>query len=200
MADETGFLSRWSRRKVQAMDGKVLPETAPTPVVPVLDAPGAPNDPEAAAPSTRAAATAPQPAPQPAPGTPAPTLADARLLTRDSDYARFVARDVDATVKNAALKQLFGDPHFNVMDGLDTYIDDYNLPDPLPGAMLRRMAQNSFLGLNAEPDDPARAATPVAAPPEAPPDEDLNLRLQPDDAARRPGPEPGAGEDPGREL
>jgi|WetSurMetagenome_2_1015567.scaffolds.fasta_scaffold05668_4 hypothetical protein len=196
MADETGFLSRWSRRKVQAKDGNVLPETAPTPDVPVLDAPGAPDAADAATPPARTAATAPQPTP----GTPAPTLADARLLTPDSDYARFVARDVDATVKNAALKQLFGDPHFNVMDGLDTYIDDYNRPDPLPRAMLRRMAQNSFLGLTAESDDPARAATPVAAPHEAPPDEDLDLRLQPDDAARRPGPEPGAGADPGREL
>ena len=30
------------------------------------------------------------------------------------------------------MKKLFSDPHFNVMDGLDTYIDDYGKPDPLP--------------------------------------------------------------------
>ena len=41
---------------------------------------------------------------------------------------------VDASVKNAALKKLFADPHFNVMDGLDTYIDDYGKPDPIPEA------------------------------------------------------------------
>ena len=33
---------------------------------------------------------------------------------------------------NAAMKKLFTDPHFNVMDGLDIYIDDYRKPDPLP--------------------------------------------------------------------
>ena len=30
------------------------------------------------------------------------------------------------------MKKLFSDPHFNVMDGLDTYIDDYGKPDPIP--------------------------------------------------------------------
>ena len=39
------------------------------------------------------------------------------------------------------MKKLFSDPHFNVMDGLDTYIDDYGKPDPIPLSMLRRMNQ-----------------------------------------------------------
>ena len=43
---------------------------------------------------------------------------------------------------NAALKKLFSDPHFNVMDGLDTYIDDYGKPDPIPPSMLRAHSQN----------------------------------------------------------
>uniref|UniRef100_B1XTZ3 Uncharacterized protein n=1 Tax=Polynucleobacter necessarius subsp. necessarius (strain STIR1) TaxID=452638 RepID=B1XTZ3_POLNS len=38
--------------------------------------------------------------------------------------------DVDPTVQQAALKEMFTDPHFNVMDGLDIYIDDYSKPDP----------------------------------------------------------------------
>jgi hypothetical protein len=58
-----------------------------------------------------------------------------------------VAEGVAPEVKNAALKKLFTDPHFNVMDGLDTYIDDYGKPDPLPAGMLRRMAQSQLLGL-----------------------------------------------------
>ena len=61
-----------------------------------------------------------------------PTLADVAALTRESDYSRFMATGVDGSVRNAALKKLFSDPHFNIMDGLDTYIDDYNKPDPLP--------------------------------------------------------------------
>ena len=47
-------------------------------------------------------------------------------------------------LRRAALQKLFSDPHFNVMDGLDTYIDDYSQPNPLPPAMLAglRQAQN----------------------------------------------------------
>ena len=45
------------------------------------------------------------------------------------------------------MKKLFSDPHFNVMDGLDTYIDDYGKPDPIPLSMLRRMNQAAVLGL-----------------------------------------------------
>ena len=41
------------------------------------------------------------------------------------------------------MKKLFSDPHFNVMDGLDTYIDDYGKPDPIPLSMLRRMNQSA---------------------------------------------------------
>jgi hypothetical protein len=42
-------------------------------------------------------------------------------------------------VRRSALKKLFQDPHFNVMDGLDTYIGDYNTPDPLPDSMLKEL-------------------------------------------------------------
>ena len=44
----------------------------------------------------------------------------------------------------AALKRLFTDPHFNVMDGLDVYIDDYSKTEPIPPAMMAglRQAQN----------------------------------------------------------
>jgi hypothetical protein len=34
------------------------------------------------------------------------------------------------------MKKLFTDPHFNVMDGLDIYIDDYTKFEPIPAAML----------------------------------------------------------------
>jgi hypothetical protein len=143
-----------------------------------------------------------------APQPPAPTLADVAALTRDSDYSRFVAAGVDEGVKRAALKKLFSDPHFNVMDGLDVYIDDYNKPDPLPTAMLRKMWQSKSLGLfddegeakaaltQASPDGAREPAVPQsgldeAVPPS--PDENPDLRLQPDDEAGRPGPDAGAG-------
>jgi hypothetical protein len=65
-----------------------------------------------------------------------PTMDDVAGLTRDSDYAPFMARGVDQMVQRGAMKKLFSDPHFNLMDGLDIYIGDYNTPDPMPAAML----------------------------------------------------------------
>ena len=55
--------------------------------------------------------------------------------------------DVDPAVQQAALKKMFTDPHFNIMDGLDIYIDDYSKPDPLPPGMLERMVQSDMLNL-----------------------------------------------------
>ena len=81
------------------------------------------------------------------PAAPKPTLDDVQALTQESDFSRFVARDVDPEVKNLAMKKLFADPHYNVMDGLDTYIDDYNTPDPIPAAMFKQLVQARMLGL-----------------------------------------------------
>jgi hypothetical protein len=105
---------------------------------------------------------------------------------------------VDENVKRVAMKKLFSDPHFNVMDGLDTYIDDYGQPDPIPDAMLRRLTQSKAMRLfDEDPPSPEAGAAPVApggaalpqpplspaSEPELDTDEDPALRLQPDDAA-----------------
>jgi hypothetical protein len=42
---------------------------------------------------------------------------------------------------------MFSDPHFNIMDGLDIYIDDYSKPDPIPLEMLKRMVQSDMLNI-----------------------------------------------------
>ena len=146
------------------------------------------------------------PAPPAVPAAPPPTLADVDALTTQSDYTRFVSRDVAPEVKQAALKKLFTDPHFNIMDGLDTYIDDYGKPDPLPPGMLRQMVQSKMLGLfdDEVEDDPAVAAEPIALaaqpePIQIAPDEDTDLQLQPDHDAGRAGLEPGAEPHPGRQ-
>src|SRR5665647_2180572 len=68
-------------------------------------------------------------------------------LTPDSDFKPFMANNVGAEVRNAAMKKLFADPHFNVMDGLDIYIGDYSQPDPISPSMLRQMAGAKFLNL-----------------------------------------------------
>ena len=103
---------------------------------------------------------------------PRPTLADVEGLDAASDYRAFVARDVDPNVRNAAFKKLFhSDPHFNVMDGLDVYIDDYNTPNPLPVAIMRTLMQARELGLIddelKEQDLPAPSTPSAAASPDA---------------------------------
>ena len=205
MAGNEGFLSRWSRRKAQVARGERAEEPLPPPPAP----PAPVTSPVAvAAPAETPPAEAAEPAPPP------PTLEDVdRLDPKAADFSRFVARDVTPEVKNAALKKLFADPHFNVMDGLDIYIDDYGKPDPLPAGMLRKLTQGRALGLFADdergqtpppPGSPAPALpptdnpAPVVADVEPLPNEDPDLRLQPHDAAGRQGDPAGAGEEPGR--
>ena len=235
-----GFLGRWSRRKQEVREGK--PVQDPAPPVPQAPVPAGVNAPAPLAAQPAAAPVPPEPA-----APPLPTLQDAQSLSMDSDFKPFASRAVAPEVRNAAMKKLFTDPHFNVMDGLDIYIDDYTQPDPLPAAMLKQMASAQFMGLvEEEPEKPSTAGQAVApagwndpkdpAPVEPPvpsaaqPGQDVaqsgvctaipsthgqasagstgepaslapashtehdhaHLRLQPDDAAERPGPGHGA--------
>lgn len=135
-----GFLSRWSRRKAQAREGLPLAEPPPPEPSPAASAP--------------AQTPVPVVAEAAAPPPPPPTLEQAQALTPDADFKPFLARGVAPEVKNEALRKLFADPRFNVMDGLDVYIDDYSLPDPLPAATLRQMASARFLQLVEDPAAP----------------------------------------------
>ena len=201
MAEQaSGFLTRWARRKDAARAGAAV---APEPVAPATPPAPASVAPPAVGPvAVDGASVDARPAEGVAAVEPAPTMADVALLGRASDYSRFVASGVDEGVKRAAMKKLFADPHFNVMDGLDTYIDDYGQPDPIPLAMLRRMNQSKLLQLFDDDDNEGDQNTPeplttatdsTAAEPTKPPDDDPDLRLQQDDAAGRPGPDQGAG-------
>jgi hypothetical protein len=152
MADDSqdrpdGFLGRWARRKNDALQGKPLDEPAPKPVAGRAPLPAqgavtaAPAQAGAAPEST--AADAPKPL----------SLDDVKDLTKDSDFKPFMGRGVEPDVRNAAMKKLFADPHFNVMDRMDIYIDDYSQPDPLPLSMLRQMASAKFLKLFDEEEE-----------------------------------------------
>jgi hypothetical protein len=90
-------------------------------------------------------------------------------LTFESDFTAFLRPGVDDKVKRAALKQLFRDPRFNIMDGLDTYIDDYTKADPIPPDILADLLQRGFgpapetgqeqtAALNAPREEPAVTA------------------------------------------
>jgi hypothetical protein len=60
-------------------------------------------------------------------------------LTFDSDFAAYLRSNVEESVKRAALKKLLHDPRFNVMDGLDTYIDDYTKNEGISEEMLKTL-------------------------------------------------------------
>ena len=83
-------------------------------------------------------------------------------LTFESDFAAFLRADIEESVKRAALKKLLHDPRFNVMDGLDTYIDDYTLNEGIPEEMLKTLehARSTLFPPQAEgaaPEETAKA-------------------------------------------
>ena len=130
MSDESEkFLSRWSRLKRDAIVAEPAGYAQAAPAAfPGTTAPLQRKEKDALAES------------------PPPQLPPLDELTPDSDFRDFFHPKVAEDVKRAALKKLFSDPHFNVMDGLDTYIDDYSKDDPLPVEMLAQMkaAQKIF--------------------------------------------------------
>lgn len=133
MSGET-FLTRWSRRKLaSAAERNPAAETQP------------------AGPAAPPAAVTPPNVP-PSGATPLPPV---ESLTPDSDFAPFLREGVEEQLKRRALKTLFQDPRFNVMDGMDVYIDDFSKPDPLPDGWLEKMSQVARLGDYKEPDERA---------------------------------------------
>ena len=191
-----GFFSRWSRRKQAVATG----QTPAEPVAPDTEASA--SLPPAAVPSLAPVEPVAPDAGQSPREAALPTLEDTQALTPQSDFQPFMRQGVGADVRNAAMKKLFADPHFNVMDGLDIYIDDYSQPDPMPAGMLRRMASAQFLKLvPPEADTPAPpegkqvvAQSPdssAAAEPEPHDHPDLQLQPNPAPADPEPGSRPG---------
>lgn len=113
---------------------------------------------------------------RPVPAAPtAAALPSLDSLGFDSDFTAFLRPEVDETLRRAALKRLFRDPRFNVMDGLDTYIGDYTGSDPIEPGVLADLIERGFGTASAappavEPAPPvAGAAAPAAAEGEVPP-------------------------------
>lgn len=163
--DGESFLSRWSRRKHEARrEEAAAPAAAPeTNAAPAASA-------DAVPPSTPPVASPEVPAELPAELPSIDSLDGLR-----SDYQAFLGKAVDEDTRRSALKKLFGDPHFNQMDGLDVYVDDYTQFEPMPAAMrltLRHAreflldSERAAMGLAPSPG-PEGAATAVASTAEA---------------------------------
>lgn len=119
-------LKRWSQKKLEAARAPPATQAGAGAAPP----PGA----QAAPPANRA--------PQSLADAPLPPI---ESLTIDSEYGAFFKPHVDEATRRAALKQLFRDPRFNVMDGLDVYIGDYTQPDPIPPEMLKQLAHTRHI-------------------------------------------------------
>lgn len=176
--ESRGFsLRRWSRRKhaaareqdrppaapAQASDGafpEVTPATACAVPAGVADGPAAAAGfADGAAPADAMAASSAAPPSAESPMRQAAALPPIESLTPDSDFAAFMRPGVDESLKRGALKRLFTDPHFNVMDGLDIYIDDYTKPDPVEPSIARALLARITFDASAN----APAGNPVAA-------------------------------------
>jgi hypothetical protein len=149
------FFSRWSQRKQAVAKGLPVAEPAiPSSPVESSELTGSPQSlqrSKAVPQELESGATEAKSSETPA--KPLPSLDDANALTSNSDFQPFMRPGVTADVRNVAMKKLFTDPHFNVMDGLDIYIGDYNTPDPMPAGMLQKMVGAQLLGLFDKPDE-----------------------------------------------
>ena len=161
-----GFsLKRWSRRKLDATRESAPADDAriaPTPVAPA-----------AAAPVSEA------------------PLPPVESLTADADFTPYLQPQVDEAVKRSALKKMFTDPHFNVMDGLDVYIDDYTKTVPIaPDVLEQLMANLTFnppIVPGEKPQAPATDSSIDVAP--APPDAAARLPDKAEETSGAPDPQ-----------
>jgi hypothetical protein len=104
--------------------------------------------------------SAPASAREPTPTTEVPLPPIESLDGLRSDYHAFFQQPIADELRHAALKKLFADPHFNKMDMLDVYVDDYTQFEPLPAALRMRLpSARDFLS------DSERAAVEAAEAP-----------------------------------
>ena len=148
-----GFLNRWSKKKLggepevspsELSEGQVPAQLKKSSDAPAQESKGLKDaDVGVKSPAQNADVAAPLTKTPEA----MPTLEDVLKLTHDSDFSAYVKPGIDPEVQREAMKKLFSDPRYNIMDGLDIYIDDYSKADPIPLEMLKSMNQSKMLGL-----------------------------------------------------
>jgi hypothetical protein len=136
-AKEETFLQRWSRRKRAAVPDARTESTPPASEPPVAPPISHIEDYKLSnedVPAEEHTASA-----QP------PPLPPVESLTFESDFRAFMQPHIAEDLKRQALKKLLHDPRFNVMDGLDVYIDDYSIPSPLEPAVARALVSARYI-------------------------------------------------------
>lgn len=115
-------LSRWSRLKRHAAEAAVLP---PTKVEATVDVAAGDQLPRSAAEAANVAEL---------------NLPQMSSISLVEDFTPFMQAKVPQVLRQQALKALFKEPHFNVMDGLDTYIDDYTVFEPISSEVMATLS------------------------------------------------------------
>ncbi len=116
-----GALSRWSRRKLESTGVATEPEESAEQTA--VNQESVSGDPREAEPRRRTDEALIE-------------LPPIDELGPDSDFQGFMDPQVDDSLRRAALKKLFRDPHFNVTDGLDVYAEDYTKLESMTPAMV----------------------------------------------------------------
>lgn len=112
MSAEEGFLSRWSRRKRAAAEGRLPEEGTPAPPPAALPAAPVENEPE----------------------FDLSLLPDIESLTAESDISLFLKKGVPAVLRQAALRKMWVlDPAIRDFIGPVDYQWDFNAPGGIPG-------------------------------------------------------------------
>ena len=124
-AEKEGFLSRWSRRKRDAVE-RPLPEVAPDASLAEGGLPEAPAEDQP--PPARAACPIPE-----VPEIDPASLPPVESLTIESDFAQFLRPGVPTLLRNAALRRMWSlDPAIRDYIGPVDYQWDFNTPGGLP--------------------------------------------------------------------
>lgn len=150
-ADKEGFAARWARRKREGAEEPVVEDPILPPAQKVADAgdetiapsviPGTESGQSTAhVPSVRA----PDPSTDALENTAleadqreeAPVLTDDDMpplesLNGESDVSAFFSKGVSSALRQAALRQIFAAPRYNIRDGLNDYDGDYTVFEPL---------------------------------------------------------------------
>lgn len=125
MTEDEGFLERWSRRKQSALRDDEVSEDDASPA-PEVDEEAGPAESSAAEPG---AGPASEPElelePEPPGDEDMPPL---ESIDESGSVAAFLSPRVSEGLRRAALRRLFRQPKYNVVDMLDDYAEDYSKP------------------------------------------------------------------------
>jgi len=116
---------------------------------------------------------------------PAPVLPPVESLTPESDFTGFMAGSVQDSLKRAALKKLFTDPHFNSPDLFEPFSGDWTVGETIPQEMLATLNQARTVLFREEEEKAAAAAAGEPQPPEPEPSGDAGPKTEDDGAGRQ---------------